>query len=202
VSGVGNNCLLLCQQHCLQLLHQDVAVTALLRLWQMFILLFLTLLCCICDAYAGAHCIDCKQACSIYAVQAAVYDDEVPTCGSCGGLVKPGRLGTYLPACYSVAVQYLTVDSVCVQRAPLVGFALYPSAPWPMSRSGCALSHCALTCCHANFARMTPLSLVLRQFPCFSAPVAVQCHHADVLSCVVLLCCNARCCFCRHYLLW
>jgi NAD-dependent SIR2 family protein deacetylase len=51
-------------------------------------------------SFDGAHCIDCKQACSIYAVQAAVYDDEVPTCGSCGGLVKPDItfFGEPLPA--------------------------------------------------------------------------------------------------------
>jgi predicted nucleic acid-binding Zn ribbon protein len=40
---------------------------------------------------AGAHCIDCGRACSVYAVQQAVYDDEVATCDSCGGLVKPGE---------------------------------------------------------------------------------------------------------------
>jgi NAD-dependent SIR2 family protein deacetylase len=51
-------------------------------------------------SFDGAHCIDCKQACSIYAVQAAVYDDEVPTCSSCGGLVKPDItfFGEALPA--------------------------------------------------------------------------------------------------------
>lgn len=42
---------------------------------------------------AGAHCIDCGRACSVYAVQQAVYDDEVATCDSCGGLVKPGEAG-------------------------------------------------------------------------------------------------------------
>lgn len=40
---------------------------------------------------AGAHCIDCGRAASIYAVQQAVFDDEIAHCDSCGGLVKPGE---------------------------------------------------------------------------------------------------------------
>lgn len=48
----------------------------------------------------GAHCIDCGRAASMYAVQQAVYDDDVATCTSCGGLVKPDIVffGEPLPA--------------------------------------------------------------------------------------------------------
>ncbi|WIA11354.1 hypothetical protein OEZ85_011475 [Tetradesmus obliquus] len=51
-------------------------------------------------SFDGAHCIDCGRACSVYAVQQAVYDDEVATCDSCGGLVKPDIVffGEPLPA--------------------------------------------------------------------------------------------------------
>lgn len=51
-------------------------------------------------SFDGAHCIDCKQPCSIYAVQAAIYDDQLPACSSCGGLVKPDItfFGEALPA--------------------------------------------------------------------------------------------------------
>eukprot|EP00877_Chromochloris_zofingiensis_P005239 jgi/Chrzof1/14716/Cz09g13070.t1 len=49
---------------------------------------------------AGAHCIDCGRAASIYAVQEAVYDDGICYCTSCGGLVKPDIVffGEKLPA--------------------------------------------------------------------------------------------------------
>jgi len=50
---------------------------------------------------AGAHCIDCKRAASMYAVQAAVYDDGVCTCGACGGLVKPDIVvGVWVVGCW------------------------------------------------------------------------------------------------------
>lgn len=52
-----------------------------------------------------------------------------------------------------------------------------------MAQSGCALLYCASYMAHAaiqTFAHMTPLSLALRQFPCFSAPV-------DVLLCTAIM---------------
>lgn len=51
-------------------------------------------------SFDGAHCIDCGRAASIYAVQQAVFDDDVATCTSCGGLVKPDIVffGEPLPA--------------------------------------------------------------------------------------------------------
>lgn len=49
----------------------------------------------LCCAAPGAHCIDCGRACSVYAVQQAVFDDEVACCDSCGGLVKPGESGQW-----------------------------------------------------------------------------------------------------------
>lgn len=49
---------------------------------------------------SGAHCIDCGRPASIYAVQQAVFDDDIATCSSCGGLVKPDIVffGEPLPA--------------------------------------------------------------------------------------------------------
>eukprot|EP00878_Enallax_costatus_P000427 GHUV01000518.1.p1 GENE.GHUV01000518.1~~GHUV01000518.1.p1 ORF type:complete len:441 (+),score=166.21 GHUV01000518.1:233-1555(+) len=51
-------------------------------------------------SFDGAHCIDCGRSGSIYAVQQAVYDDDIATCTSCGGLVKPDIVffGEPLPA--------------------------------------------------------------------------------------------------------
>lgn len=40
-------------------------------------------------SFDGAHCVECGRAASMYAVQAAVYDDRVAACEACGGAVKP-----------------------------------------------------------------------------------------------------------------
>lgn len=54
--------------------------------------------CSLCPSLSqGAHCIDCKRPASMYAVQAAVYDDSVCTCDACGGLVKPDIVVRGLP---------------------------------------------------------------------------------------------------------
>eukprot|EP00879_Flechtneria_rotunda_P004889 GHRR01005163.1.p1 GENE.GHRR01005163.1~~GHRR01005163.1.p1 ORF type:complete len:451 (+),score=183.15 GHRR01005163.1:273-1625(+) len=51
-------------------------------------------------SFDGARCIECSRACSMYAVQQAVFDNEVAICNSCGGLVKPDVVffGEPLPA--------------------------------------------------------------------------------------------------------